>query len=141
VRTLLYQAMKTDLAGHPSGVGNRIHQISSLGQGDGAAQVPPAPEKPFLIVRQMITTRYRDVRETSRSERQSFQIYCYDHRGSYVQIDEILRSLQPTVERLEGVRSPTGAFCFQAEWLGLSQDYTDEQYDAIVRFANDQMSA
>ena len=114
----------------------RIYPLGSLGAGD----IPADPIKPFMTFRQMPSSRYREVRETSRAERQTWQLYCYDHPGSLLRIDDILGQAELIIESLEGTRSPSGAWCFEALWVGVSQDFRDDNYDAVARFATVQLS-
>ena len=127
--------MSTDLRdGEPQ---PRIYPASSLGRGG----IPANPAKPFMTFRQMPSARYREVRETSRANRQTWQIYCYDERGSLLRVDDLLSQAEVIVESLEGVQSPSGAWCFEALWVGVSQDFTDDNYDAVARYATVQLSS
>ena len=140
MRTLLHTRLSAGLAASPlrgAEAQPRIYQVGSLGVG----AVPADPVKPFMTIRQMPSTRYREVRDTSRANRQTWQIYCYDTRGSLLRIDSIMQLAEPIVESLEGLQSPTGAWCFEALWLGISQDFGDDNYDAVARYATVQLSS
>lgn len=115
----------------------KVYAAGSLGVGD----IPASPHKPFMIIRIMGSARYAQVRRGSRSKRHAVQLYCYDQPGSLLRIDRLLQRASDKLESLEGVRSPSGVLCIGAEATSLSQDFTDEQYEAIVRFATIQMSA
>lgn len=139
MRRLLHQQLNLGMAGTPV-QGNdpapRIYQLGAL----GIADIPASPAKPFISTRQLPSARYREVRETSRAERQTWQIYVYDEPGSLLRIDELMHQIEDVVETLDGMQSPSGAWCFEALWVGVSQDFRDENYDAVARFATVQLS-
>lgn len=115
----------------------RIYQAGSL----GVDPIPSFPEKPFLVVRELPSQKYSQVKETSTAHRHTFQIWGYDERGSYTDIDDYMHLAEISLCSLAGVVSPSGNRCLGVDWLGVSQDFSDDTYDAIVRYGNVQISS
>lgn len=146
MRTLVYSLLKEGYNSYApllnqDGQTLRIYGASALGSGVGDLAIPAVPQLPFLSIRQMPSQRFREVRELSTANRQTYQIYFYDVRGGYTRIDEMARMAQSFLEGNVGTVSPSGARCLGCEWLSVSQDFTDEQYDAIVRFGTAQLTS
>lgn len=133
MRQLLYSSMVAGFAGSEL---QGIYQLGTVGVGD----VPANPPRPFMVMRQMPSTRYQTVRDTSKANRQGWQLYFYDDPGSLLRIDALLAIAELVVDGLEGVQSSSGAWCFESLWVGISQDFRDESYDAVARFATIQLS-
>jgi hypothetical protein len=129
METILHPALLEALVG--SDVADRVYQASSLGVQD----VPPDPMKPFIVWRELPSTLYQEVAETSNSTRHTYSIYIYDFRGSYSRINELGGFIRDHIKTLEGTRTPEGVLCTRAAWLGMSQTFGDEQYEANVRYA------
>lgn len=141
MRSLLYQTLvdlyEADDEWSDAGV-PRIYQAGTLGHNG----IPAQPKKPFATIRMLPSSRFLEVRDTSAAERQTFQINAFDEIGSsYLRIDAFLRGCMAPIEALVGVRSSSGARCFEALWLGMSQDLPDEAYQAITKFATAQLSS
>jgi hypothetical protein len=113
-------------------VGQRVYQSSSLGVGD----VPPEPQKPYVLYTELPSDPYLAVRETSRAKARFFQVYVYDNRGSFVRIERILALIRETLVSLNGTVSPSGVRCTDVQWQGESGDISDEEYDANSKFGN-----
>lgn len=112
-------------------VADRVYQSSSLGVDD----VPPNPMKPFIVWRELPTTNYDVVAETSNATRHTYAIYFYDFRGSYARINALGRRLRDRIKTLAGQTAPSGALCTRAAWVSMSQTFGDEQYEANVKYA------
>jgi hypothetical protein len=113
-------------------VDGRIYQSSSLGVGD----VPPEPEKPYILYTELPSDPYQAVSETSRAKARYFQVYVYDNRGSFLRIERILALIRETLVGLSGVVSPSGVRCTDVQWQGESSDLSDEEYNANSKFGN-----
>jgi hypothetical protein len=131
VRRLLHTSLLADplLAAE---VGQRIYQASSLGVGD----VPPEPQKPYVLYTELPSDPFVAVRETSRAKARFFQVYVYDDRGSFLRIERILALIRETLVSLVGAVSPSGVRCTDVLWQGESGEITDEEYDANSKFGN-----
>lgn len=141
MRTLLYEKLADrwkDDAEWAEGGAARIYAAGTLGHNG----VPSQPKKPFATIRSLPSQRYQEVREVSKAERHTFQIYAYDEIGlSYLRIEEFLHGCRDVIDTLVGVQSSSGLWCIEALWLGMSQDLPDETYEAITKFATTQLSS
>lgn len=129
METILHPALLDAVA--DTAVDSRVYQASSLGVDD----VPPDPMKPFIVWRELPSTYYQEVSDTSRATRHTYSVYIYDFRGSYSRINDIGAAIREHLKTLEGFRTPEGVLCTRAAWLGMSQTFGDEQYEANVRYA------
>ena len=136
MRKLLYDTLITALAS--TAVGNRVYLMSSLGVVEGTDSRPPWP---YVCYREFPERVHNEVFETSDASTKTFQIYVYDDRGSYSNIDAALRAVRDAVKALEGTRSADGAFCMRSRWTGMSQDFFDQQYQSNVRFGTVQLTS
>lgn len=130
MRKLVFATLSAALV--DTAVGDRIYQRSAAGVG----AVPANPQKPFVIYGEGVTDPYEEVSETSDAERIPYQVYFYDHMGSYIQIGKLARTIEPAIKALVGQYSPSGALCLGVSWGGISQDFVDPDYEASVRFAS-----
>jgi hypothetical protein len=118
-------------------LGGRVYVTGALGAGD----IPAHPEWPFALVREAQSVPYAAVRRTGNSTRHDYLIYIYDERGSYVQIDEVLREVRDTLMSKEGTKAPSGVQCTGVEWFGTSGDLVNEELNSFTKFATVRVTA
>lgn len=118
-------------------VGSRIYQRNKL----GVQSTPQKPQKPFVLVGELpgFPTRNR-ARDGDPSNGQSKamtyfpQFFCYDNKGSYKRIEEMLEIIEFEICSLEGTKDPiSGRTVMMAKLDTTSQDYDDDDHNAFVK--------
>jgi hypothetical protein len=104
---------------------------SSLGLGPNI----PVPRRPYIVHNELTDTVHQEVRETSNARDRPFQFYVYDHKGDFTRINNILNDLRDVVKGMAPFLAPDGTWCFDALWVGISGQVTDDGYDSGTKFA------
>lgn len=128
MRSLIYTTLSSTQA-ITAVVGTNIFAGNSL----GVDPVPGRPPTPFLLIVEMPNFVFQEVRKTSRSVRQTFDIRCYDERGDYLRIDSTLRLVRDTLLGVVQQKSPSGALCIDVKWEGTGLDSDDPDLDMIFK--------
>lgn len=128
MRQLIYQTL-AGTAEITAAVGTNIFTPNTL----GTDPVPARPPTPFLIIAEQPNFVFQEVRKTSKATAQVFDIRCYDQRGDYLRIDDILRKARDTLLGVTLQVSPSGAKCIDVRWVGTSLDSEDPDLDMIFK--------
>lgn len=122
MRALILQAIIGDSA---------LNALGIVDDSSFAVDVDTPQERPFLQLRWGRSDVGLDV-----VTRRNLVVWVHDQPGDYSKIDMILVRLRALLPTLVSLSNETGGWLVDVEWLGDSEDLTDDGHRTIARNAS-----